>query len=288
MKAPVDLTGMALFVKIVERGSLSAASRTLSIPKATVSRELAALEKRLGAPLLHRSTRALALTDMGRRYFERIAPIVRDAEQAQVEAMSEHAAPSGLLRVTAPVAYGQHVLAPRLFQFLQLHPAVRLDLRLADEQVNVISSGFDLAIRLGPLSDSELVGRRLGSIERVIVAAPSYLSQHPEPQTPADLAQHRVIVTRPDMDHWTFGAESVRLVWRMSTGNMLVTRDAVLAGMGIALLPTFLAEAAIRDHQLVRLLLNWPMSPVELTALHARFAVRSLAAAALVSYLVST
>jgi DNA-binding transcriptional LysR family regulator len=117
------------------------------------------MEHRMGAPLLRRSTRALSLTDTGRRYFERIRPIVRDAELAQAEALAEHATPSGTLKIAAPVAHGQHVLAPKLFAFHQRYPAVRLELCLSDELVNVIADGFDLVIRLGRLDDSDLLSR---------------------------------------------------------------------------------------------------------------------------------
>ena len=234
MADAVDLSGMALFVKIEECGSLSAAGRLLGLPKATISRQLALMEQRMGAPLLLRSTRALSLTDTGRRYFERVRPIVRDAELAQVEALAEHATPSGTLKIDAPVTYGQHVLAPKLFTFQQRHPAVRLDLHLSDELVSVIAGGFDLVIRLGRLDDSELLSRRLGRVDMRLVASPDYLERAGTPQTVAELANHRGILTRTDLDHWTIDNQSIRVLWHISTGNMLVTHDAVCAGEPVA------------------------------------------------------
>jgi DNA-binding transcriptional LysR family regulator len=242
---------MALFVRIVECGSLSAAGRLLGYPKATISRQLALMEQRMGAPLLRRSTRALSLTDPGRRYFERVRPIVRDAELAQVEALAEHAIPSGTLKIAAPIAYGQHVLAPKLFTFQQRYPAVRLDLHLSDELVNVIASGFDLAIRFGRLDDSNLLSRQLGRFDLRLVASRDYpLERAGIPQTVAELANHRGILTRTDLDHWTIDDQPIRVLWYISTGSTLVTSDAVCAGLGIALLPGFLATPRSRREAL--------------------------------------
>jgi DNA-binding transcriptional LysR family regulator len=254
MAVTVDLSGMLLFVKIVECGSLSAAGRLLGLPKATISRQLALMEHRMGAPLLRRSTRALSLTDTGRRYFERIRPIVRDAELAQAEALAEHATPSGTLKIAAPVAYGQHVVAPKLFAFHQRYPAVRLELCLSDELVNVIADGFDLVIRLGRLDGSDLLSRQLERIDMRLVASPDYLKRAGTPRTVAELANHRGILTRADLDHWAIDNQSVRVLWHICTGNMLVTHDAVCAGLGIAMVPGFMADVLVAKGRLVRIL----------------------------------
>jgi DNA-binding transcriptional LysR family regulator len=261
---------MALFVKIVECGSLSAAGRLLGLPKATISRQLALMEHRMGPPLLRRSTRAISLTDTGWRYFERVRPIVRDTELAQAEALAEHATPSGTLKIAAPVAYGQHVLAPKLFAFQQRYSAVRLNLHLSDELVNVVAGGFDLVIRLGRLDDSELVSRQLGRMDMRLVASRDYLERAGTPRTTAELANHRGILTRTDLDHWTIDSQSVRVLWHICTGNMLVTHDAVCAGLGIAMVPGFLADAAITQGRLVRILPKSRLDQLEATALQAR------------------
>jgi DNA-binding transcriptional LysR family regulator len=284
---PDSLADMALFVRIVESGSLSAAGRAMGLPKATISRRLAALEQRLGAPLLHRSTRASTPTDFGLRYFQRAQPIVREAMLAQAEAESEHAEPSGFIRLAAPISFGQIVLAPMLFSFLAEHPAVRLDLRLNDERVPLIPGGIDLAIRMGPLDDSELVSRRLTVIPQRLVASAAYVAAHGEPQRPADLVDHRAILTRIDLDHWRIGEDTVRLRWNMSTGNMLVTRDALLQGLGVGVLPAFLADTAIGEGQLIPLLSGYPLNGGEVSALWPRSQTPSLAVSALVNHLVS-
>jgi len=285
MADTVDLSGMALFVKIVECGSLSAAGRLLGLPKATISRQLALMERRMGSPLLRRSTRALSLTDTGRRYFERVRPIVRDAELAQVEVLAEHGTPSGTLKIDAPVAYGQHVLAPKLFAFQQRYPAVRLDLHLSDDLVNVVADGFDLVIRLGRLDDSDLLSRQLVRIDMRLVASPDYLKRAGTPRTVAELANHRGILTRTDLDHWTIDNQSIRVLWHISTGNMLVTHDAVRAGLGIAMVPGFLADAAIAKGSLVRVLPKRRLDQLEVTALQARSVTPSVAVKALLKHL---
>ena len=175
MRGLPDLTSMAFFIRIVEEGSISAAGRALGLPKATISRRLATLEKRIGAPLIARSTRAISLTDAGRRFYERIGPIIREAEAVQSEMVDASAAPTGLLRVTASIVYGQAVVAPKLLSFAQRYPDVRLDLRFSDERPNIVAEGFDLAIRMGDIEDSDLISRKLADIPMVIVAAPSYV-----------------------------------------------------------------------------------------------------------------
>lgn len=287
MKELDDLSGLAMFVRIVEEGSLSAAGRALGLPKATISRNLALLESRLGAPLLIRSTRALSLTDAGRRFFERVQPIVRDAQEATAEVMSDSATPSGLLRVSASVAYGQAAIAPRLIAFMKAHPAVRVDLHLDDGRVNLASDGFDLAVRMGPIEDSELIHRKLADIAMVIVGAPSWLKAHGVPQTAADLANHTAIVTRPDIVRWRIAGEVVRVPWRMSTGNMLVTRDVAREGLGLALVPEFLVQRDLAEGALVRVLPDLPIPSTQATALYAKATRQSVALKALLKDLLA-
>ncbi|WP_434042156.1 MULTISPECIES: LysR family transcriptional regulator [Sorangium] len=277
MKEPDDLSGLSMFVRIVEEGSLSAAGRALGLPKATISRNLALLEKRLGAPLLIRSTRALSLTDTGKSFFDRVRPIVRDAQLATAEVKSHQAAPSGLLRITAPVAYGQAAIAPRLLSFMNRYPAVRVDLHLHDGRVNLVSDGYDLAIRMGANQSSELISHKLADITMVIVASPSWLEQHDTPRTPADLARHPAVVNRPELSQWKVGGETVRVPWRMSTGNMIVTRDAARAGLGIAFVPEFLALRDLERGTLVRLLPDHELPMIQATALYTRAASQSVA-----------
>lgn len=270
-----DLSGLAMFVRIVEEGSLSAAGRAMDLPKATISRHLAMLEKRLGSQLVMRSTRALSLTDAGRRYFEQVRPLVHAAQDASADLRDSTGVPSGMLRIAASVAYGQAEVAPRLLAFMQQHPAVRIELKLDDGRVNVVGDGFDLAIRMGRIEDSELVCRKLADIPMVVVAAPAWLAEHGTPQTAAELAGHAAVVTRTDLLQWTLGGESIRMAWRMSTGNMLLTRDAARAGLGVALVPQFVVADSLAQGHLVQLLPQLPIPATQATALYAKTNTRS-------------
>jgi DNA-binding transcriptional LysR family regulator len=263
---------MAFFIKIVDEGSITAAGRALGLPKATVSRRLATLEKRIGAPLIARSTRAISLTDAGRRFYERVGPIIREAEAAQSEIVDASAAPSGLLRVTASIVYGQAVVAPKLLSFAQRYPDVRLDLRFSDERPNIVAEGFDLAIRMGDMDDSDLISRKLADIPMVIVAAPSYVDAHGAPRSTQDLRRHVAVLVRPNIDHWNVGEEVVRMRWRISAGSLAVTREAVLAGLGLMRVPEFVVERDLESGALVRLL---PLPTAHATALYPRSKVSS-------------
>jgi DNA-binding transcriptional LysR family regulator len=285
MREEVDLTGMALFVRIVENGSLSAAGRDLGLPKATVSRRLRLLEASFGAPLLTRSTRALSLTDAGRRFFERVRPIVHDAEAAQSELRTANIEPTGRLRLTAPVAFGQAVIAPKLIQFLEQHRRVQADLHFSDDRINIIAEGFDLAVRMGELADSELISKNLTELSMVVVAAPSYIATHGTPKEVHDLQRHTAVLTHKNLDHWSIGDETVRISWRISTGNVAVTRDAVRAGLGISLLPGFFVAEDLAGGNLVRLLPQYELPKRVVTALYPRSIVPSLALRTLIDIL---
>ena len=168
---------MLLFVSIVEEGSLSAAARALGMPKATVSRQLAEMERGAGVPLVARSTRSLTLTDAGRRHYERVRDLVHEARAAQAELLAGNNEPSGLLRVSASMSYGQLVIAPRVVAFAARHPKLQVELDLRDEPVSVIADRYDLAIRMGPVQDSELIGRQLAEVEVALVASPAYCAR---------------------------------------------------------------------------------------------------------------
>jgi DNA-binding transcriptional LysR family regulator len=280
-----DLSGLAIFVRIVEAGSISAAGRSMGLPKATMSRGLVALEKRLDTQLILRSTRALRLTDAGRRFFEQVQPLVHAAHAASAELQGQSGKHSGLLRVAASVAYGQAEVAPRLLTFMQRHPEVRIELHLHDDRVSVVGESYDLAIRMGRIANCELVSRKLADIPMVIVAAPSWIRVHGVPRAPAELAVHSAVVTRPDLLHWNIGGKTVRARWRMSTGNMLVTRDAVRAGLGIGLMPEFLAADCLAAGRLVRLLPELAIPSTQATALYAKSGTRSATVKALIEVL---
>ena len=267
-----DLEGMALLVRIVDHGGISAAGRALGVPKSSLSRRLARLERRLGTQLLRRNTRSLSLTDAGARFVARCRPIVAEAEAAQRELLSGTGRPSGLVRVAASVGFGQVVLLPLLLDFLDRHPEVRLDLHLDDERVALIRDGFDLAVRMGELDDAELVQRRLGTIRRRLVASPGYLARMGAPASPEELARHEAVLLDPRANQWVFLVEgrehAVAVRGRVAVRNLFGVREATLRGMGVALLPEFLVGADLAAGTLAELLPAHAPSPVPATAIH--------------------
>src|SRR5262245_24864330 len=187
----MDLNELLVFTRVVQAGSFTAAARLLKMPKSSVSRKVSDLEERIGARLLHRTTRKLGLTDAGRIYFERAAPIVSDIEQVDQAVAELQATPRGLLRITAPLSFG--LVGPIVASFLEQNSEVRVDLVCTDRVVNLVEEGFDVAIRAGHLADSALVARRLGVLRRVLVAAPAYLKRYPHVKAPNDLEKHPCI-----------------------------------------------------------------------------------------------
>jgi DNA-binding transcriptional LysR family regulator len=290
MDLPADYEGMALFIKIVEYGSLSATDRALNLPKATLSRRLNALERRLGTNLVHRNTRSLTLTDAGRVYFERCLPIIAEAEAAEAEMRARMAVPSGLVRLTATVSFGQYVLAPLVFAFLDRYPAVRMELEFTDRRVSLIEEGFDLAVRMGTLEDSELRARRLMRIERLVVATPQYLERAGTPMTPEELRSHRCLIISDQPDQWNFtgtqGEVSVSVPWRLAAHGTLTIREAVLAHQGIALLPEYLLQQDLDLGRVVRLLQDFRAPSIDATALFPKARTTAAATRAFLEFLV--
>jgi DNA-binding transcriptional LysR family regulator len=253
---------------VVQAGSFTAAARRLKMPKSSVSRKVSDLEERIGARLLHRTTRKLGLTDAGRIYFERAAPIVSDIEQVDQAVGELQAAPRGLLRVTAPLSFA--LIGPMVASYLEQYPEVRVELVCSDRVVNLVEEGFDVAIRAGYLVDSTLIARRLGAFKRVLVASPGYLKRHGRPKSAADLEKHPCIVFGPSPTPtlWTLHSgekrSDVRVPARFSANDMDLMLDAARAGIGIAWLPEHLLAGDLARGRLKRVLADWtsPETPV--------------------------
>jgi DNA-binding transcriptional LysR family regulator len=255
------LDDFALFVSIVEAGSLAAAARVAHLPKSSVSRRLAALEARLNKQLLQRSTRRLALTETGRELFERCRPLVADALAIEQEVLAQPGVPHGLLRVTATGAFGRHYAGPLLGEFLALHPLLNAELLLLDRPVHLIEEGFDLALCMAAATDPSLIQRKLGTVERVLCASPSYLACAKAITRLSDLAAHDCLTTVLD-NRWTF-LEAGRLVvgdgkHRLTTNQLEVIYAAAVQGSGIALLPRFLVGEDLLAGRLIALLTDTP------------------------------
>lgn len=246
----LKLDGMVAFVAVAETGSISEAARRLHLSKSVVSERLAELERTLGARLLHRTTRRLSLTEDGATFHERAAGIVREVEAAAAELAERRGTLAGPLRIAAPVTLGHMHLGKALYPFLARHPAVELTLDLDNRRVDAAADGYDGVIRNGPLGDSRLVAWRLAPSRRVLVASPGYLAEHGVPQSVAELGRHRgIFYTNRGVADWRFpdpaGTETVRAASALRVNNGDMMRDAAIAGLGIAHLPTFIVGASI-------------------------------------------
>ncbi|MFZ5723799.1 MAG: LysR family transcriptional regulator [Pseudomonadota bacterium] len=251
---------MRAFAAVVEAGSFVKGAAALRISRAAISRNVAELEARLGVRLLQRTTRRLSLTAEGQRFLERCRELLAGVEQAEAELTAGSEAVSGLLRINAPLTFGVQHLAPLWPRFIAAHPQIALDVSLGDRVVDLVHEGYDLAVRIARLPDSQLVSRRLAGTRMVLCAAPAYLRAHGEPRHPHELAQHATVgysywSTR---DEWHFegpdGAVSVRTRPFMHSNNGDTCRAAALAGHGVILQPTFLVGDDLRRGTLVELL----------------------------------
>jgi DNA-binding transcriptional LysR family regulator len=252
----MKLDGIGAFVAVAEEGSISAAARRLRLPKSVISERLVTLEKAMGAVLLRRTTRKVSLTEDGAAFLERAIRILREIEDATAEIAERRGALQGPLRISAPVTLGHLHLGPALYPFLAANPGVTLTLDLDDRRVSAAAEGFDAVIRHGTIDDSRLVVWKLAPSRRLLVAAPDYLARAGTPRSLAALDGHRgVFYTNRGIADWRFidakgAAVTVRgsVAFRANNGTMVL--DAALAGLGIALLPTFIAGPAIRDGRL--------------------------------------
>lgn len=228
---------MTVFVRVVDAGSLSAAARQLNASLSVVSRRLSRLEDRLGVRLLNRTTRSLALTDEGDRFYRRCGQILADLADAELEASHGSQAVRGRLRVTATVAFGRKRLAPILYEFQQQYPDVQVHLDASDVIANLVDAGYDLAIRVGTLQDSSLIARQIAPNYRVIVAAPAYLEKRGRPATIADLTGHDAILFGSALDdHWYFAdGQGVRVASSLSCNDGEIAHEWALRGAGLVI-----------------------------------------------------
>jgi DNA-binding transcriptional LysR family regulator len=244
-----DLIDVLAFVRVVETGSFARAAERMGLSKPVLSRRVARLEERLGARLLTRTARGAQATDIGQAYYARASAILGDLEAAQevvAEAVTQIAGP---IRLTAPLSFGTVHLAPALAAFAQAHPKVELDVEFEDRTVDLAGGGYDLAVRIGRLADSSLVARRIAPVRKCVVASPAYLTAHGRPDRPADLADH--VILAYGNEQWRFESggrwETVRIRPRIRTNNGEMLLAAARAGVGLCILPSFIAAPAIED-----------------------------------------
>jgi DNA-binding transcriptional LysR family regulator len=262
------LTSLSVFVAAVEEGSIAAAARRFELSPVMAGRYLSALEERLNARLLHRTTRQLSLTDAGRAYFARCKRILDDLEEADDEAAERQATPQGSLHLTAPITFGTMYLAPVAASYMADFPHVDVSLHLQDRFVDLVEEGMDVAVRIGRLAESRLVARKLADCPLMACAAPSYLAKAGVPHHPEDLAQHALIGYMGDLTtaQWTFidrdgRSIPVRHECRFMANNTEMMAKIALAGTGVVYGPAFVFAEHLRSGALVRLLSEYS-SPV--------------------------
>lgn len=273
-KSDVTLERMRTFVRVAERGNLSAVARELGTGQSTVTRHLRELEEALGAPLLNRTTRRVALTEEGSRYHAQCLQILRLVEQASEEIRDTRGAPSGTIRVSSTAALGVLHITRLIFAFQARYPDIRIDLSLTDERIDLVKEGVDIALRLGPLTDSSMRLHHLGESTRLLVASPGYLAAHGRPEKPADLAAHNVIrmanvagsdtlaLTDPDGRTCAVPVEG-----DLRVDHGLAAREAFSAGRGIGPAHRWLVDDLIASGDLQTLLLGYSLAPTPLNML---------------------
>jgi DNA-binding transcriptional LysR family regulator len=267
------LATMRAFAETARAGGFAQAARSLGLSRSQVAKSVGALEAELGARLLHRTTRRLGLTEAGQTYLERALDILAALDEADAEAAERQTALKGLLRVNAPLSFGILVLGRLLPDFLRAHPALGVRIDLDDRFVDPVAGGWDVTVRIADLADSSLLARRLGPMSRQIFAAPSYLAAHGAPAHPRDLKRHaclhygqlatgnRWVLTGPD------GQVEIEARGPLCSNNGDVLCEAACAGLGLALLPDFLAARPLAEGRLMPVLTDWMPPPSAIWAL---------------------
>ncbi len=267
------LQAMETFVRVVETGSFSAAARNLGVGQPAVSKVIAILEARLGVRLLVRSTRRLQPTEAGQAFHERARQVLEEADEAESAARGLGKGLEGRLRVCAPVTFARLHVIPRLASFLATHPKLRLELVMDDRNVDLLEEGIDVALRLGTLKESSLTARRIQEGERLVVASANYLSRHGAPKTPAELAAHEAIIYLQSVggEEWRFrkgtAESSVQIHSRLAFTAAEGVREAVIAGLGIAIASRWMMTPELAAGTVVPVLTDWILPSISLWAI---------------------
>jgi DNA-binding transcriptional LysR family regulator len=265
--------GISLYIRVVETGSFSKAAEDLGITQPTATKFVASLEKRLGTLLLHRSTRGVTPTEIGKIYYEKCKGIAREIEEADDLASLMQSKVRGKITISASVGFGRRVLTPSVLQFMLLHPELEVNLNMDDRYINLIEQGVDLAIRMRRLPDSSLGSRFLGSNPWVMVASPKYLKDHPAPIKPKDIANHQALIyTTAQGDHrWNLTnqnnqSEIVEVKGPFTSNNLSSILAAARTGMGLAVLPWYVAHQSVKDKVLTPVMEDWTLPSQEIHA----------------------
>lgn len=269
------LQDFQLYLRVVDLGSFSRAASEMGIGQPAATKQIAQMERRLGARLLHRSTHGVSPTEIGLLYYEKCKLIAHHAEEARSVAALLQSQVQGALRVSTSVGFGRRVLAPLLMRFMQANPALHVDLAVDDRYVDLVEQGIDVAVRMGRLADSTLGARYLGLNPWVAVAAPQYLRARAAPRHPSDLAAHEALVYNSVQGdaRWHFAgagnqAAVVPVRGRLRSNSLSTLLAAARAGMGVAILPWYVASADVREGLLEPLLPQWSLPVQEIHAVY--------------------
>jgi DNA-binding transcriptional LysR family regulator len=267
------IAGVQLFIRVVETGSFSKAASEVGTTQPTATKAVAAMEARLGARLLHRSTRGVTPTEVGALYYEKCKLIARDIEEADNLAALLQSQVGGTLRISTSVAFGRRVMVPLVLRYMRVHPGVMIDLSFDDRYVNLVEQGVDLALRMGRLADSSLGARYLGTNPWTMVAAPSYLRSRATPRTPKDLAKHACLVYSSVQgdDRWSFTAPtgeeiSAPVKGPLRSNNLSTVLAAARAGMGLAVLPWYVARESVAERVVQPVMADYVLPAQEMHA----------------------
>jgi DNA-binding transcriptional LysR family regulator len=289
MRLP-DFEAWAIFAAVADANSFTEAARALDLSKGSVSKAVTRLEAHLGQSLFHRTSRRLALTDAGQLLADHARRIVAEAHAAEEAALDAASVPTGRIRLAAPMSFGIANVAPLIATFLDEHPGIEIDLHLSDAKVDIVAEGFDIALRIGELADSSLRARRLGDVRVSLVAAPAYLARHGTPAHPTDLAHHRLLGFSLLTGPLRFRRDGEPDVAIRPTGPLLANSGdalvpALLAGLGIAMLPGFIIGPNIGSGALVEILPDWAPPPIGLHLLTPPSPLRPARVEALITFL---
>lgn len=266
-----NLNHLATFAALAETGSFAGAARRLRLPTSTVSEHVAALEKSLGLQLVIRTTRANRLTEAGQVLAQGAARMVAAAAEtlAGVEAMVDR--PTGTLRLSLPFAFAADIVGPAVGRFAALYPGIRLEISVSNQVEDLIAGGFDLAVRIGPLEDSSLIRRSLGTMPQDIVSSPAYLAARGRPESPAALAGHCIVGIRPGLTLSVIGPEGPQMLTldaQVAVNDPKTMVSVIRGGGGIGAVPRFLAQDGLDDGSLEILLPAWHLPPAEMSVVY--------------------
>jgi DNA-binding transcriptional LysR family regulator len=284
------LAALEIFVRVVDTGSFSAVARQQGIGQPAVSKAVAQLEAWLGVSLLLRSTRSVVPTEAGRNFYERAKRTVEEAADAVTAARGAASALTGKLRVSTSICFGRLHVIPRLSEFLDEHPDLEVELVLDDRQVDLVNEGIDVAMRMGPMADSNMTAHRIAQGRRVVVATPAYLQRHGVPTSPGDLSRHQAIINSrvPGFDTWTFrkGAQevSVGLHGRLKVTAAEGLREAVKCNLGLTLASEWNFSPELKCGEVVAVLEDWALPATNLSAVYPTGRLASTKARAFASF----